>query len=912
MRSLLSALGVLRACVAARSPARAARICAAACRMLLVGAALGGLAGPASAAVLTTTDVSPDFPFGAQIKDLDGRIVGMVIDPGNDSVLYAASPWAGIWKSTDAAHSWRQTSNGLRNGRTQISAYPNLAIDTLNPQRLIYATSSKDGRPPFPCQSSATHRCYGGLWATLDGAASWFHVNLCAASGAADNIASVIFSAGRPFVATDCGIWSTQDAGLQDGSWTTLPALPNNISASGTILAPTSGTTLFACLGGGSQVYRSQDFGQTWDAGVPLAGRCTGLTSVLLPQELVPSTSVVIHLTSDGSSLEVTVVNHDSAAPPQDLGFANAIHGESGSGRSGVWVAPRPTNAGGAAPGPGSTYDVFAADNLQFYVYKGSKQWSNSFGLHDDTWWMVFPSTYDGGAGLCPAYAATDGGIVANLSGWPIIGSCAFVGATSNLWVGASSGLHVTYGIQISGLSITNMTPFDRLCVASQGGQPCPLLFLPSADTDTFIRTTCLTTDPISGCTLPGPTFSWTNLPDDLGDSGVVLIDPAQPNLAMAVRNGHYNLFVEPSGGPPTAQTHYERTIAIGGDDPDPNERSGPGTDYFAGIADPAPEGVKQVQTVPNEIPLKNGDFLAIRSDFPTNLNNCAVNKPPTCANDIIVRNVLAARGEETAEASWFDISPNAQFGPGQVAGIYPSGGHSKTTVYVLTSNDSTVSYAGSRYKAGTVWKAQPRIIGQPITGWTPASGSGANSLVQAFNLFVNPYDPNELYATDLGPAKVHRGHKGPTIKVSRDGGQSWAAVPALNDIATNHSEFDLSCGEFVSGPNYSILDVFGQECSLTSMLFPPGQSKLRFAVLYPGGVAFSRDGGATWMDLNIANAMGKSLQLMPMPHSAFYDPNLNAAGNSSLYVALEGRGVIRLDAPFATLGSGQIVWTHQ
>jgi hypothetical protein len=117
---------------------------------------------------------------------------------------------------------------------------------------LIYATESQDGRPPYPRQSSATHQCYGGLWSSVDGAANWFHVELCSALGSADNIASVIFSGGRPFVATDCGIWSTQDSNLGNCTWTRLPALPNGISPAGTILAPSSNSseTLFGCLAG--------------------------------------------------------------------------------------------------------------------------------------------------------------------------------------------------------------------------------------------------------------------------------------------------------------------------------------------------------------------------------------------------------------------------------------------------------------------------------------------------------------------------------------------------------------------------------------------------------------------------------------------------------------------------------------
>src|SRR5215831_4184193 len=139
---------------------------------ILLGTLFAIIAQRCSVVNLQTFDISPDFPFGASSTDLDGRIPGLVIDPFNKSVLYAAGEWTGIWKSTDGARTWRQSSNGLRNGITQEYAWPNLAIDANNPQRLLYATTSKDGRG-FNCEGCS----FGGLWISVDAAASWQHVN---------------------------------------------------------------------------------------------------------------------------------------------------------------------------------------------------------------------------------------------------------------------------------------------------------------------------------------------------------------------------------------------------------------------------------------------------------------------------------------------------------------------------------------------------------------------------------------------------------------------------------------------------------------------------------------------------------------------------------------------------------------
>jgi hypothetical protein len=834
-------------------------------------------------AQFNSVDASPDVSFGTPLLtpfNLNGRIPGMVLDPNNNSIVYAAGEWTGVWKSVDGAHTWAQNSHGLRNGITQEFAYPNLAIDATNSQRLLYATTSKDGRG-FSCPGCQ----FGGLWISVDGAASWQHANLCSVNSQADNITSVVFSSGRPFVATGCGVWTTIDPSLQTG-WSTL-TLPPGVSLSGAIFAPSSySQTLFACLGGGTRVYRSLNLGQTWDAGVDVGGNCRGLAVAPLPGEFQPSTSVVVRTTPapvaksgpGSNALEVTEVNHNLATT-QNLGFASVATG--GSGRPGVWTVRRTAPAN--TRGPGFSYDVFAADGLKFYRYTGinglgfNTLWIGPFQLHVDTWWMEFPSAYDG-TGNCTAYAANDGGVLANASS-----SCAFNG-----WVAASSGLHVAWGNTISGLPSANVGNNATLCATGQGGQPCPLLFLATTDDDVFIRSPCMVQS-ILGCN-----YSWGSFGNSLGDAAAVLIDPAQPNLALGIRSLGYNMFAAPSGQLPTVGMIPFSII------PSPNAAN-----LVQGIQAPRPEAIKQVLTMPNESPLKNGDFLGLESAFSNNI--CLPNQ--RCPNDIIVRN-LSAGLQNVAANSWTDISPQKQFGPGYVSGIYPSGGHNNLTVYVLTSSH-TAGGNGVKYvppfAPGQVYKAQIPAIGESITTWQLVAGSGVNippgngasGLSQAYNLFVNPYDPTELWAIDLGSTPT-------AIKVSRDGGQSWAAVQQLKDIATNHSEFDFTCGTFpfANGPsNYNDKDIFGNECSMTQMVFPAGQPQMRFAVLYPGGIAFSSDAGNSWIPLNATNAQA-SLQPIEMPQSAFYDPTVNSAGDSSLYVALEGKGVKRIDAPFATMTS--------
>src|SRR5260370_36627782 len=85
-------------------------------------------------------------------------------------------------------------------------------------------------------------------------------------------------------------------------------------------------------------------------------------------------------------------------------------------------------------------------------------------------------------------------------------------------------------------------------------------------------------------------------------------------------------------------------------------------------------------------------------------------------------------------------------------------------------------------------------------------------------------------------------------------------------------------------------------------------------ALLSPGGVAFARDSGKHWIAIQGPWSYGRSFSSGPadlgsvfpfvLPYSGFYDDTEDPIRHtSSLYVALRGRGIVRVDAPFAKLG---------
>src|SRR5229473_2028085 len=187
--------------------------------------------------VLKTKDISPDgsdYIFTGAC-DPGGRILSLVIDPNHDNILYAATEFAGVWKSTTGLRSerdisqgisgasapgmtWFQSSKGLRNGLT-VNQY-SLAMDQADSKRLLYASGDDDGRPTT---TAGAHRL-GGLWVSVDGAENWRHEKLCPPTFLGttydDGVTAVVFSTGRPFVATTCGVWTNASGDLDSSSWT--------------------------------------------------------------------------------------------------------------------------------------------------------------------------------------------------------------------------------------------------------------------------------------------------------------------------------------------------------------------------------------------------------------------------------------------------------------------------------------------------------------------------------------------------------------------------------------------------------------------------------------------------------------------------------------------------------------------
>jgi hypothetical protein len=121
----------------------------------------------------------------------------------------------------------------------------------------------------------------------------------------------------------------------------------------------------------------------------------------------------------------------------------------------------------------------------------------------------------------------------------------------------------------------------------------------------------------------------------------------------------------------------------------------------------------------------------------------------------------------------------------------------------------------------------------------------------------VHPYEARVVYLLDNF-----------AIKVSTDGGESWIVDRSLTGAATAGGLLSL-------GPGVLRDMVFVREEPLTAF------------ALGNAGVSYTLD-GVQWFTLL------SSLALPGRPEGGFFDP-VGDPGDRALYVALEGRGVLRI-----------------
>jgi hypothetical protein len=147
-----------------------------------------------------------------------------------------------------------------------------------------------------------------------------------------------------------------------------------------------------------------------------------------------------------------------------------------------------------------------------------------------------------------------------------------------------------------------------------------------------------------------------------------------------------------------------------------------------------------------------------------------------------------------------------------------------------------------------------------PIISWSRVVPT--DTLTAAWRFFSNPYDKSMLYM--IAPQGIYR---------SNDHGVTWQHDLNLQQVLTANGDWHIAC---------SSDDI----CLLNDMVFDPTQPNRRFAAGL-AGVFFTAD-GQNWFRLLDTRAIPS------LPRGMWFDP-LTDPNDDALYVAMNGRGIVRL-----------------
>jgi len=503
--------------------------------LIAVGALLANVL-PAQAGS-TSTDINPNVSNNADADaSTGGRVNGLDVAPGNNAVVYAASEYGGLWKSTNSGDNWTRLNNHLPTRSWDV------LVDPANANR-VYASSWYDGRITS----------ISGIQVSTDAGATWAHPATATPTGLACNNAlnqpSGFGIAVRPdaqnevYIGTQCGLarstdsgatWNHLDpevaAGPADTVWDVVvqPGGPNNQGI------------IDVC--GQKRHFRSVDGGTTWtggSAGLP-AGRCSIAVS--------PDESYVLFVyAADNNIYE----SDDAGATWTNLGSPERRP----QGRIPFVVTNQRANAGA-----NNVFDVWTSDVSLFRVscttpnpaaigganrcpaayatppnpYPGPPAgWAGPFtrtvGAHDDAGDLVIDPTVtpDG----CPRYYSSDGGFHRNTD----------TGADCQNpdWSRQNNGLHALWLFTMDGSDVGGNATNEDLYFGTQdngsfgttnaGASPptwnnadCCDVFVTSAQPGRVVYVTC--------CQIgPGGAFVATIRRAGAGISGSANVTPNPP-----------------------------------------------------------------------------------------------------------------------------------------------------------------------------------------------------------------------------------------------------------------------------------------------------------------------------------------------------------------------------------------------
>lgn len=212
----------------------------------IVGATPAAASGHGLSAV---TDVNPNSLTSGNL--FGGRTEDFAVNPVNPSIVFAATEFGGLWKSTDGGHSWSHVDAVPLTNMQDVKFAPADA-------NLVIATGSYDG--------SIDNRG-GGIWRSTDGGTTWAKApgsDLCPLVSGNDPVKIGFAPDGTPgqitvFVGAQCGLEKSTDSG---SSWSLIKPPHNNVIWDVSVRGTGPLYQVDACGSGG--FVQSTDGGVSW------------------------------------------------------------------------------------------------------------------------------------------------------------------------------------------------------------------------------------------------------------------------------------------------------------------------------------------------------------------------------------------------------------------------------------------------------------------------------------------------------------------------------------------------------------------------------------------------------------------------------------------------------------------------
>lgn len=212
-----------------------------------------------------------------------GRVSGIVVDPGAPATLYAAVDGGGVFTSSNSGASWSAAAGQPASNRVQklllVAGAPTTLYAATYGSGIFYSINSATSwsactsQPTNPnvltLSATASGTLYagteGGVFASLDGCASWSPVNGGLTVDAAKPPLAIAVdpnAAGTLYAGFDgAGVYKSINSG---GAWTAASTQPANLRVKVLVIKPGDSSKLFAATYGGG-VFQSTDSGQNWN-----------------------------------------------------------------------------------------------------------------------------------------------------------------------------------------------------------------------------------------------------------------------------------------------------------------------------------------------------------------------------------------------------------------------------------------------------------------------------------------------------------------------------------------------------------------------------------------------------------------------------------------------------------------------